>query len=134
MPALLLAAGLTAPATAAPQPVLVDCQGRGVVKPESIQIGCATGSVIIAGIRWSQWDLNTAKGQGDLVVNSCIYNGGPICVEGKTTSYPAEISLGRQASGPGITVFSEVRLNFRDQGPAALNRGVYRIDNPLKRP
>ena len=39
----------------------MDCQGRGVVKPESIQIGCATGSVIIAGIRWSQEDLNTAK-------------------------------------------------------------------------
>ncbi len=130
-PLLLLAAGLAAPATAAPQPVLVDCQGRGVVKPESIQIGCATGSVLISGIRWTRWDLNTARGEGELVVNSCIYNGGPICVEGKTTSYPAQISLAGQASGPGITVFSEVRLTFKNQGPAALNRGVYKIDNPL---
>ena len=131
---LLLISGLAAPATAAPEPKLVDCAGRGVVKPESIQIGCATGSVMISGIRWSRWEMNDATGEGDLVVNSCIYNGGPICVEGKTTSYPAAISLGRQASGPGITVFTEVELTFKDQGPAALNRGVYRIDNPLRRP
>ena len=134
-PLLLLASGLVgaaaAPASAAPAPVLVDCAGKGVVKPGSIQIGCATGSVLISGIRWSRWDMNGATGQGDLVVNSCIYNGGPICVEGKTTSYPAQISLAGQASGPGITVFSEVQLNFKDQGPAALNRGVYKIDNPL---
>ena len=120
------------PAQAEPSPVLIDCAGQGVVKPASIQIGCATGSVLISDLSWSSWSMNEAKGRGTLVVNSCIYAGGPTCVEGKTTAYSAQISLGRQASGPGITAFSKVNLRFTDAGPAGLSSGSYILDRPLK--
>jgi len=44
-------------------------------------------------------------------------------------SYPTALSLGRPASGDGITVLSELKLRFRDQGPAGLTSGSYRLDN-----
>lgn len=120
------------PASADTAPVVLDCAGQGAVKPSSIQIGCATGSVMISDITWSSWSSNEAKGRGQLVVNSCIYAGGPICAEGRTMSYPAQISLGRQASGPGITVFSKVNLRFAESGPAALNNGSYILERPAR--
>jgi len=130
---LLSAIALMAPAALAepssPQPVVIDCAGKGVSRPTAIQISCADGGIMVSGIRWSRWDVNGAKGTGNLVVNSCIYKGGPSCVEGQTMSYPATLSLGRPASGEGITVRSELKLRFSDQGPAGLSSGSYRLDN-----
>lgn len=130
---LLSAVALMAPAALAepsgPQPVLIDCAGQGVSRPTAIQISCADGGIQVSGIRWSRWDANGAKGTGTLVVNSCIYKGGPSCVEGQTMSYPAALSLGRPASGEGITTLTELKLRFSDQGPAGLSSGSYRLDN-----
>lgn len=130
---LLSAVALMAPAALAepsgPQPVLIDCAGQGVSRPTAIQISCADGGIQVSGIRWSRWDANGAKGTGTLVVNSCIYKGGPSCVEGQTMSYPAALSLGRPASGEGITALTELKLRFSDQGPAGLSSGSYRLDN-----
>ena len=111
------------------QPVLIDCAGQGVSRPSAIQISCADGGIMVSEIRWSRWDANGAKGQGNLVVNSCIYKGGPSCVEGQTMSYPAALSLTRAASGEGITALTELRLRFSDQGPAGLGSGTYRLEN-----
>ncbi len=111
------------------QPVLIDCAGQGVSRPSSIQISCADGGIMVSEIRWTRWDANGAKGQGNLVVNSCIYKGGPSCVEGQTMSYPAALNLTRAASGEGITALTELRLHFSDQGPAGLRTGSYRLDN-----
>lgn len=113
-------------------PAVIDCAGKPVLKPDSIQIGCATGSVMISDITWTSWTANEARGRGTLVVNSCTVVGGPTCVEGISTRYPAQISLGRQASGPGLTVFSKVNLRFADGGPAALSSGSYILDRPIK--
>ncbi|WP_398327221.1 hypothetical protein [Vulcanococcus sp.] len=133
---LLSAAALLSPAAFAepssPQPVLLDCAGKGLSRPRAIQISCADGGILVSDIRWSRWDMNGAKGTGNLVVNSCIYKGGPSCVEGQTMSYPATLSLGRPASGEGITALTELRLRFTDQGPAGLSSGSYRIDNPRR--
>lgn len=130
---LLSAVALMAPAALAepsvPQPVLIDCAGQGVSRPTAIQISCADGGIQVSGIRWSRWDAKGAKGTGTLVVNSCIYKGGPSCVEGQTMSYPAALSLGRPASGEGITALTELKLRFSDQGPAGLSSGSYRLDN-----
>lgn len=111
------------------QPVLIDCAGAGVSRPSAIQISCADGGIMVSEIRWSRWDANGAKGEGNLVVNSCIYKGGPSCVEGQTMSYPAALSLTRPASGEGITALTELKLRFSDQGPAGLRTGTYRLDN-----
>jgi len=123
---------MQAPHALAADPVVINCAGAQERRPTSIQFGCATGSVMLANLRWSSWDANGAMGQGDLVVNSCIYKGGPSCVEGQTMTYPANVILGRPASGPGITSLSEVRLRFTDGGPAGLWGGTYRLDNPLR--
>ena len=111
------------------QPVLIDCAGAAVSRPTAIQISCVDGGIMVSEIRWSRWDANGAKGQGNLVVNSCIYKGGPSCVEGETMSYPAALSLTRAASGEGITALTDLKLRFNDQGPAGLRTGSYRLDN-----
>ena len=110
-------------------PVVISCDGQSERRPASLQIGCATGSVMVSNIHWSRWDRNGARGRGTLVVNSCIYKGGPTCVEGQTMSYPASLSLGRPASGPGITALTELKLVFSDGGPAGLWSGTYRLNN-----
>ena len=135
--ALLLSAVVSLPlaATAEPSPaqrVLINFSGKGVIRPSAIQISCADGGIMVSEIRWTRWDANGAKGQGNLVVNSCIYKGGPSCVEGQTMSYPAALSLSRPASGEGITALTELKLRFSDQGPAGLCSGSYRLDNPLR--
>jgi hypothetical protein len=135
--ALLLSAVVSLPlaATAEPSPgqrVLISCAGQAVIRPSAIQISCADGGIMVSEIRWTRWDANGAKGQGNLVVNSCIYKGGPSCVEGQTMSYPAALSLSRPASGEGITALTELKLRFTDQGPAGLRSGTYRLDNPLR--
>ncbi len=110
-------------------PVLIDCAGEAVSRPATIQISCADGGILVSDIRWTSWDGNGAKGQGNLVVNSCIYTGGPSCVEGQTMSYAASLSLTRPASGDGITALTELKLRFRDAGPAGLRSGTYRIEH-----
>lgn len=136
---LLLSATVLGLAAAAPhqgaqaaEPVVINCAGTPESRPSSIQFGCATGSVILSNLRWSSWTLNKAMGQGDLVVNSCIYKGGPTCMEGQTMTYPANVILGRPASGEGLTALTEVRLRFTDGGPAGLWAGTYRLDTPLR--
>lgn len=126
-------ATLVAPAVAAPSdPSIVDCAGALVSKPKTISISCADGGVSINKIRWSSWTMNGAKGRGTLVVNSCIYTGGPACVDGKTDSYQATITLGGLASGPGVDVFSQVDLAFPKGGPAGLAAGSYTLDNAIR--
>lgn len=134
VPSVLIAisAAMQAPHAHAADAVVINCAGKQERRPSSIQFGCATGSVTLTNLRWSRWDANGAMGQGDLVVNSCICKGGPSCVEGQTMTYPANVILGRPASGPDITSLSEVRLRFTDGGPAGLWGGTYRLDNPLR--
>jgi len=130
---LLLGASFIAPAAAAPAgPSLVDCSGALVSKPKSISISCADGGIAISGIKWTKWDANSAKGTGTLVVNSCIYTGGPTCASGETDSYRASITLGGLASGPSVDIFSQVNLTFPKGGPAGLNSGSYTIDNEIR--
>lgn len=88
--------------------------------------------MLISDITWSSWTLSEASGRGALMVNSCSYTGGPTCVESHSSHYPAEISLERQASGSGITVFSAMNLRFIDAGPASLSRGTYILDRPKR--
>ena len=127
-----LAAALPHTGAQAAEPVVINCAGAPESRPSSIQFGCATGSVMLSNLRWNSWTMNGAMGQGNLVVNSCIYKGGPTCMEGQTMTYPANVILGRPASGEGLTALTEVRLRFTDGGPAGLWSGSYRLDNPLR--
>lgn len=126
------AAAATRPAAAAPTAAggaIVNCGGKPVQRPGEILISCADGGIMITGIRWSRWSAGGASGSGTLVVNSCIYNGGPACMAGRNDSYRAELILGQPvAAGPGRALFSELRLRFPRGGPAGLASGSYRLN------
>ena len=79
-------------------------------------------------MKWSAWTNNMASGTGTLVWNPCI----PTCVAGKAEKFPAKVTLGRLASGAGVSVFSGMTLAFPKGGPADAATSTYALDNPLK--
>jgi len=122
---------MAAPASAAPgQNVVVNCAGKGVVKPKQITVTCADADVVVSGITWSSWNLNSAKGTGTLIWNTCLPE---TCVAGITQKYKVKVTLGGVASGPSVTAFSQMKLTFPDgSGPAAANSSSYTLDNELQ--
>jgi hypothetical protein len=91
----LVAAG---PAAAAPsQVVVVNCAGRGVVKPATFDnFGCMPSQQFLSGLSWTSWK-STGFGQGNLEVNNCI----PNCAQGKFVKYPVLTVLWRAEPRPG---------------------------------
>lgn len=127
----LATAGLAvaAPASADPSIVVVNCAGKGVVKPKQIVVSCADAAVMVTGIRWSRWNMNAAQGTGTLVWNTCLPT---TCVDGIVEKYRVRITLGGQASGPDINVFSQMTLVFPAGGPAAAETATYTLDNDIR--
>lgn len=107
---------------------IINCAGKKVTKPASIVITCADANVSINKIKWSSWDLNTAKGTGVLSWNTCLPK---TCVAGVTVKYPVTITMGGVASAPNLNVFSKVDVAFPKGGPAATETGSYTLDNTL---
>jgi hypothetical protein len=110
------------------QTVVIDCQGKGVVKPKEIVMACADGSIEVMSIRWTSWTANSARGTGTLVWNTCLPTD---CAAGIVQKYKVRVVLGRVASGPNIDVFSGMTLRFPDLGPAAAETSTYTLDNRL---
>jgi hypothetical protein len=127
-----LAAGSTALAPAASaatgDTVLINCVGKGQIKPKEIVITCADAGVMVNKITWTKWTNNEAKGAGTLVWNTCLPK---TCVDGIVQKYKVKITLGRVASGPNISVFSGLTLKFAGGGPAADETSTYTIDRPI---
>jgi hypothetical protein len=129
-----LAAGglaLAPAAVAAPgDTVVINCAGKGEVKPQEIVITCADAGVMVTKISWKTWNNNQAKGTGTLVWNTCLPK---TCVDGIVEKYKVKVTLGRVASGPNISVFSGMTLKFRaGAGPAAADSSTYIIDRPIR--
>ena len=116
------------PANAAAKPGVVNCKGNAIVQPKEINLSCADANLIVTGVKWSAWTNNMASGTGTLVWNPCI----PTCVAGKAEKFPAKVTLGRLASGAGVSVFSGMTLAFPKGGPADAATSTYALDNPLK--
>ena len=116
------------PANAAAKPGVVNCKGKAIVQPKEINLSCADANLIVTGVKWSTWTNNMASGTGTLVWNPCI----PTCVAGKAEKFPAKVTLGRLASGAGVSVFSGMTLAFPKGGPADAATSTYALDNPLK--
>ena len=109
--------------------VVINCVGKGVVKPKQIIIACADAGVMVYKISWTSWTDNEAKGTGTLAWNTCLPK---TCVAGIVQKYKVKITLGRVASGPNVTVFSGMTLNFgKDGGPAAAKTSTYILDNKI---
>ncbi|MEI6361376.1 MAG: hypothetical protein WCP95_04525 [Actinomycetes bacterium] len=110
--------------------VVINCVGKGQVKPKEIVITCADAGVMVTKIKWSKWTNNEAKGTGTLVWNTCLPK---TCVDGIVQNYKAKVTLGRVASGPNISVFSGMTLTFTGGGgPAAADSVSYIIDRPIQ--
>lgn len=107
---------------------IIDCAGKKVTKPSSIVITCADANVSINKIKWSSWDLNTAKGTGVLSWNTCLPK---TCVAGVTVKYPVAITMGGLASAPNLNLFSKVDVAFPKGGPAATETGSYTLNNKV---
>ncbi len=123
--AALVATGPTAAAEG--DTVVITCVGTSVVKPKQIVITCADAGVSVVKITWSTWTPNRATGRGTLAWNTCLPED---CASGIVQKYRARITLGRVASGPGVTAFTRMTLTFPQGGPAATETATYTIDNP----
>ena len=133
----LIVTAPSAMATEKPNPkrtYIVDCAGGLAYKPKEIVIACADAGVLFSNITWSKWDMNGAKGRGNLVVNTCE----PTCADGNVITYRrVRLTLGGVASGPGfgtfVNVFSELNGDFgKNLGPALANAGTWKLDNEIR--
>ncbi len=125
----IAASGLTftTSATAATKPEVIQCDGKGQVKPKEIVLACGDGNTFVSKITWKKWNKNKATGTGTLSWNTCLPE---TCVAGIVQTYKAKITLDGLASAPGETdVFSEMTLTFTQGGPAMLDSGTYELSN-----
>ncbi len=121
-----LAAAPAAHAVDPGQTVIVNCLGKKVVKPNEIVFACADAGISVQNITWRSWTDNRARGRGTLVWNTCLPTD---CASGIEQKYRARLVLDRVASGPGLTVFSRMRLTFVNGGPADLDTGTLTLPN-----
>jgi hypothetical protein len=94
-----VASAAVAPATAAPASgsvVLVNCLGKGQVRPGSYVLTCADGGDSLTGLHWVSWK-GVAFGSGTEVINDCH----PYCAAGKFYRFPVLITLWRAIARPG---------------------------------
>lgn len=127
---VLAVGAMVAPSVAQAAPAgsttVIDCTGKGVVKPTSITITCADGGVSVNKITWSKWNPAQAVGKGELAWNTCLPTN---CAAGIGVTYPVTIKLGGLAHAPKSLAFSKMTLGFPQGGPAALDNGTYILDN-----
>jgi hypothetical protein len=107
---------------------VVTCQGKTVVKPKQIVVTCADAGVTVMSIKWTSWTMNGAKGVGMLAWNTCLPQ---TCVDGIVQKYKVKVTLGGVASGPNVSVFSQMTLAFPKGGPAAAETSTYTLDRPI---
>jgi len=106
--------------------VIVNCLGKGVVKPNEIVVSCADGAITVMNIKWSSWKVNRAQGSGTLAWNTCLPTD---CASGIEQKYKVAVTLGRVASGPTAPAFTRMTLAFPNLGPAAAETSTYTLDN-----
>jgi hypothetical protein len=117
-------------ASAAPgDTTVINCVGKGQIRPKEIVITCADANVLINKITWTTWNNNAARGRGTLAWNTCLPK---TCVDGIVQTYKVKIRLGRVASGPNASVFTGLTLGFPGGGPAAAETTSYTLDRPIR--
>ena len=105
----LLTAGWYLPVAVADEgtPVVVDCSGQPVVKPQSIILTCADNTWAVDKIIWTNWSAGGgARGTGIEYRRSCV----PNCAQGSPTYSPVTITL-TGAAAPNFRYTSAVITN-----------------------
>jgi hypothetical protein len=109
-------AASAAPAISRPV-VLVQCNGKGQVKPSSSQQpACMLSSEYIPKLTWTSW-TSSAFGSGTFAVNNCSPSSS--CGPSKYTKYPILIVLWKAAAWPGHAgqqYFTRMTLIFTGSG------------------
>jgi len=107
-----------APASSA-QVVLVQCNGKGAVKPATYDAPfCNPSNQLFSGLKWTSWKSN-AFGNGSLKVNNCV----PNCASGKYINFPILVVLWGAKAWPhhsGREYFSEFTLIFTGKHPQGI--------------
>ncbi|MGW2958637.1 hypothetical protein ACWDGI_09115 [Streptomyces sp. NPDC001220] len=123
--ALLLTAGMTTASATPPtpaasravqHPVLVDCLWHQRFRPTDFLLACGDGNSLLTGMRWTQWNDNTAVGHGVNAVNDCK----PYCAAGHFRKYPVTVRLDRPTAWtkhPNVEQFTRMSLNYSGAKP-----------------
>lgn len=105
---------VTSTTIAAVQPAVLSC-GPGstpTVRPTTITVGCATGSVTVTSISWTAWSAATGgQATGTLNVNNCQ----PNCASGTSRSTAAIVVVFHAVNG----IFQDVSITPSQNLPAS---------------
>ena len=120
-------AGAAAPAGAKPV-ILVNCNGSGLVKPGTYDVGCMPSQELVSGLSWTSWK-STAYGSGTLKVNNCT----PSCAAGHFVKFPILVVLWRAAPQPhhaGQSYFSRLTWIFTGKRPSSVHSPAQTLTLP----
>ncbi|HET7013696.1 MAG TPA: hypothetical protein VFI65_07285 [Streptosporangiaceae bacterium] len=129
--AVVLVAG---PASAGPtasagsQVILVNCNGGGLVKPATYDVGCMPSQEFVSGLSWTSWK-STAYGSGTLKVNNC----NPSCAAGHFVKFPILVVLWRAVPQPhhaGQKYFSRLTWIFTGKRPSVVHSPAQTLTLP----
>jgi len=130
--AIVLVAGSASAGTAAPASshpvVLVNCNGSGLVKPATYDVGCMPSQQLVSGLTWTSWK-STAYGSGTLKVNNC----NPSCANGHYVKYPILVVLWKAAPWPhhtGSQYFSRLTWIFTGKHPSSVHTPAQTLTLP----
>jgi hypothetical protein len=116
----------TIPASSHPA-VLVECSGKGLVKPTKYDAPfCMPSSQYISGVSWTNWQTN-AFGAGTFKVNSC----NPSCASGKYINYAILVVLWRAepwTHHSGQKYFSRMTVIFTGKRPQGTHTAAQTFD------
>jgi hypothetical protein len=115
--------------------VIVDCQGRGDVRPGSFTLACADGNDALTGLTWTSWGPKLASSYGTQVMNDCI----PYCAAGHFHRYPVLVVLWGAAAWhghPGALRYAQMTLIYTGARPQVYNghrwvKGPATVTTPL---
>ena len=116
-----------APASSHPV-VLVNCNGGGLVKPATYDVGCMPSQELVTGLTWTSWK-STAYGSGTLKVNNCD----PSCASGHFVKFPILVVLWRAAPWPhhaGQQYFSRLTWIFTGKRPSSVHSPAQTLTLP----
>ncbi|HTZ91312.1 MAG TPA: hypothetical protein VMB74_02850 [Streptosporangiaceae bacterium] len=84
-------------AAAAPRHVVLNCVGKGQVKPGTITLACADGGIGLSHLHWTSWTPELASAYGTEWENDCT----PNCADGHFHYYPVVAVLWGSAAVKG---------------------------------
>lgn len=90
-----------------PNNYVFDCANT-VQQPKELVLYCADAGQIVQNIRWFNWGLSSATGEGIVYTKLCD----PNCAEGQVAQSDVKITLMEPREINGVSVFSVIQLLY----------------------